>query len=217
MSQAAEPGGAMKSGKHSAFNDLIYIFERHIERSVEAAREFHWLLVAVDGDTAASERRIHELRRAADAITDLALTAMERHHGPSSLQDESLVLIRHLGALLEWIECAAERMKTTSAPPPRVFEMAKTLVRATEEIQALLSSLHDPKRINERSFGCAKVRGLTHETHPAGEAERRELPPQHELVLTSMMHALSECDAIATLVEKEALSRRSRPPPHAHL
>jgi len=119
-------------------------------------------------------------------------------------------MIRHLGAALECIEHAAERMSATSVfPPPHVFELAKTMVRATEELQALLTSLHDPKRNNERSFGCAKVHALAHETQRAADDARRDLPRQHEEVLMSMMQALAECDAIATLVEKDALSRRT--------
>src|SRR5579863_4946739 len=119
----------MRSGRHSAFSDIVNIFERHIERTVMAAREFHWLLVAVEGDMTTSERRIHELRRAAEAITDLALTAMERHHGAAALPNHSLLLIRHLQALLACIERAAERMSHAGAPPPHVFALATTLVR----------------------------------------------------------------------------------------
>jgi hypothetical protein len=199
----------MRPRKHSAFNDLVSIFERHIERTVLAARELHWLLVSVDGDTSGSERRIRELRRAAEAITELAVTAMECQHGPWALRDQPLAFIRHLQTLLACIERAAERMGAIGAPPPHVFELAQALVRVTEELKALLTSLHHPERARERSFACSRVHELTREMHLVGTAARRDLLKQHEQVLTSMMQALAECEAIAALVEKEERGART--------
>jgi hypothetical protein len=198
----------MKSAKHSAFNELVNIFELHMDRTVEAARELHWLLVAVASDTAACERRIHELQRGAEAITDLATTALERHHGPSALQAQAQVLLQHMGTLLACIGRAGGHVGTMGTPPSLVFELTKTLLRASEELQPLVSSLHDPQRGNERSFGCARVRGLAQ----ALGTDASELPEAHREVVMALMQALSECESIATLLEKESLSPRSHPP-----
>jgi len=139
-------------------------FERHADLTVAAAKEF--LTLAESGENIAGRaRRIKEIEHEADVVTHQCLEAWHRTQRWPTKREEVHRLITRLDDIVDYIEASSDRVSLyeLTSMTQECIDMARVLVRATEEIKIALGELRYVKGDRKLLDRCIEINRLENE------------------------------------------------------
>jgi hypothetical protein len=187
-------------------------FERHAKLTVAAAKEFQAL--ADSGENIIGRARmIKELEHETDVITHNCVEALHRTlFGLPIRKDDIYRLITRMDDIVDYIEASSERITLyeLSDMTPACRDLARVLVRATEEIEIALGELRYVKGAQRVLDRCIEVNRLENEgdsilrngiAHLFKDTKDPILIIKWKEIYENLETATDRCEDVANIVE----------------
>src|SRR3989442_14648518 len=144
--------------------DFFSLFERHAALTVEGAKQFV-TLVSGGQNVRALAARIKEIEHETDVITHACVERLHTTFLTPFDRDDIHRLITRMDDVMDYIESASERIALYELREMtrEVQDLAKVLVRATEEVARAVAGLRDMKKTQPVLDHCIEVNRLENE------------------------------------------------------
>ncbi len=191
------------------------LFERHAEKTVEAARLLQAML-ASPGDLADQARRIKELEHEGDVITHRAVEILHRTFVTPIDRGDIHRLISRLDDVLDLVEASSERvwLYGIQASDRDACDLAATLVSAVCEVSRAMVGLRDLKNRDAILQVCMEINRYENEGDTLlrravarlfQESKDPLLVIKWKDIYEFLEEAIDRCEDIANVVEGVAL------------
>jgi len=191
------------------------LFERHAEKTVDAARLLQTML-GNPGDLADQARRIKELEHEGDVITHRAVELLHRTFVTPIDRGDIHRLISRLDDVLDLIEATSERvwLYAIHATDRDACDLAATLVNAVSEVSRAMIGLRDLKNRDAILQVCMEINRYENEGDTLlrravarlfQESKDPMLVIKWKDIYEFLEDAIDRCEDIANVVEGVAL------------
>lgn len=191
------------------------LFERHAEKTVEAARLLQAML-GNPGDAADQARRIKALEHEGDTITHRAVEMLHRTFVTPIDRGDIHNLISRLDDVLDLIEATSERvwLYGIQGSDRDACDLAATLVNATSEVSRAMVGLRDLKNRDAILQVCMEINRYENEGDTLlrravarlfQESKDPMLVIKWKDIYEFLEDAIDRCEDIANVVEGVAL------------
>src|SRR5688572_27498587 len=139
-------------------------FERHADLTISAAKEF--LALAESGENIVGRaRRIKEIEHEADVVTHQCVEAWHKAARWPVKREEVYRLITRLDDIVDYIEASSDRVSLyeLTTMTPELIDLARVLVRSTEEIKLALQEMRYVKGDRKLLDRCIEINRLENE------------------------------------------------------
>jgi predicted phosphate transport protein (TIGR00153 family) len=200
--------------RETPFFDL---FERHAARSVAAAKSF----LALTEDSDEFEKRAREIKQIeseADSITHQCVEALYRTPKTPFAREDVYRLITRMDDIVDAIEAAAERfvIYDITRVTTESREMARVLVRATEQVEMALGGLRYVRGDRGVLERCIEINRLENEgdallRDALAKLFRNEKDPitliKWKEIYELLESATDRCEDVANIIESIILQK----------
>ena len=191
------------------------LFERHAEKTVDAARLLQAML-GKPGDAADQARRIKELEHEGDTITHRAVEMLHRTFVTPIDRGDIHRLISRLDDVLDLIDATSERvwLYGLQERDRDACDLAATLVNATSEVSRAMVGLRDLKNRDAILQVCMEINRYENEGDTLlrravarlfQESKDPMLVIKWKDIYEFLEEAIDRCEDIANVVEGVAL------------